>query len=202
MNIKFGPAASEWQSPFGDVATGDWFYGDVAYVYTKGLMLGTGTDPMLFSPQAKLTRGMVVTVLYRSAGSLDVNGIADPFNDIPSGQYYTDAVKWAATNNIVSGYGNGAFGPNDNITREQLAVILYNYAVFEDKGPVGMWAVRLGFTDAGDISDWATEGVMFCSMKGIINGYPDGSFVPQGGATRAEGAAMLHRFMETVDAIK
>ena len=144
-----------------------------------------------------LTRGMLITILYRAAGSPDVSGLADDaFGDVPFGQYYTDAVKWAAANGIVSGYGNGNFGAADNVTREQFAVILCRYAVFENKGPQGAWAVRLNFTDAEDISDWAVSGVMFCYMNGIIMGYPDGSFRPQGETTRAEAAAMLHRFLK------
>jgi len=185
-------------NPFEDVKGTDWFIDDVIYVYDNGLMLGTSTTPMLFSPNATTTRGMIVTVLYRLAGSPDVSGLANPFSDVAAGQWYTDAVKWAADNGIVSGYGGGKYGPEDNITREQLAAILYRYLVQTGKGPQGAWLTQLGFADAGKISDYAIEAVTFLNMKGIINGKPGNLFDPKGQATRAEAAAMLHRFMEAI----
>jgi hypothetical protein len=92
-----------WENPFADIKSSDWFYGDVEYVTTDNLMFGTSTEPMLFSPNMTLTRGMVVTVLYRIAGSPDVSGLTNPFDDVDEGKWYTDAVKWATTNGIVSG---------------------------------------------------------------------------------------------------
>jgi len=140
---------------------------------------------------------MIVTILYRMAGSPSVAGLANPFGDVADGQYYTDAVKWAAANGIVDGYGNGTFGPNDYVTREQLAAILYRYMVSIGEGPQGEWMIRLNFTDAGNISGYAAEAVTYLYLRGVITGYPDGSFRPQGLATRAEVAAMIHRLLET-----
>ncbi|MCL1982571.1 MAG: amidohydrolase family protein [Clostridiales bacterium] len=187
------------KNPFEDVKESAWFYGDVMYAYENGLMNGTSTSPMLFSPEAALTRGMVVTVLWRMAGSsgdLAQAAGGGQFSDVAEGAYYWQAVNWAASNGIVSGYGNGKFGPSDNITREQLAAILFRYAQFEGNGPVGAWAVRLDFADLDQLSEWAYDGTMFCYMKGVITGRPGNIFDPKGQASRAECAAMLHRFVE------
>ena len=175
----------------------------VIFVYDKGLMTGTSTNPMLFSPNATLTRGMVVTVLYRMEGEPKVSSTSrtpnSRFTDVADGLWYSDAVAWAAANGIVSGYGDGKFGPNDNITREQMATIMYNYAKFAGHGPQGAWAIRLDFADVGKISDWASEGAMYCYMKGIITGKPGNLFDPKAGATRAEFATVLMRFIEALE---
>ena len=197
-------------NPFVDVRESYWFYDEVMFVFERGLMLGTESDR--FSPNAPMTRGMIVTILYRLAGepnsesgirNSELTGdnntpnsslLTPNFSDIVADAYYYDAVLWAAENGIVSGYGDGRFGPNDNITREQAAAIIYNYAVFAGAGPQGTWAIHLDFEDVADISDWAISGAMFCYMKGIINGKPGNLFDPKAGATRAEFAAILMRF--------
>jgi len=190
-------APSGWQNPFADVHSGDWFYNDVGYVYTNGLMFGTSTDPALFSPNMNLTRGMLVTILYRAAGSPGAgNGAGGTtFTDVPGGMYYTDAVAWATANGIIFGYGDGRFGPNDNITRQDLAVILYRYAQYAGiKLP--MTKDYAGFTDEADIANYAKAAIEAFFKAGIISGYPDGSVKPNGETTRVEVASMLHRFLE------
>ena len=186
-------------SPFDDVTPGHWFYGDVMYVFDNGLMNGTGSG--LFSPQANLTRGMIVTILYRLEGEPAVSG-ANPFDDVAAGQYYTNAVIWAGANEIVGGYGNGNFGPNNNITRQDLAVILLRYMNYKEIVlPVtAQWII---FTDAEDIANYAMDAIQTFNKLGIINGTgtnADGQTIvnPKGNATRAEAAAMLHRFLELI----
>jgi hypothetical protein len=179
-------------NPFKGVKESDWFYNAVMYVYQHGLMNGTASDT--FSPNTPITRGMIVTVLWRLAGS-PATGSGNPFSDVPGGQYYSGAELWAAANGIVTGYGGGQFGPNDNVTREQLAAMLYRYIVSIGEGPHGAWMTNPGFGDAGDISDWASEAVAFLYMIGVINGKDDNLFDPSSGATRAEFAAMLYRWL-------
>ena len=184
------------ESPFDDVAETAWYFDAVMYAYENGLMTGTSVNPPLFSPGATLTRGMVVTVLYRMEGSPDSDDYSNPFSDVRDNQWYADAVKWAAENEIVEGIGGGLFAPGANITREQMAAILLRYANYAGSGPEGVWAVKLDFADVGKISDWTVEGAMFCYMKGIITGKPGNLFDPKAGATRAEFATVLQRFIE------
>jgi hypothetical protein len=141
---------------------------------------------------------MIVTILYRQAGSPSIGGLANPFSDVPAGQWFTDAVIWAAENNIVEGIGGGLYDPNTNITREQLAAILYRYAQFLDKVPADSLEGGLSFTDAALISDYAKDAALFCSNNGIITGKPGNLFDPKGQATRAEAATMLNRFIESL----
>ena len=180
-------------SLFSDVNAGDWFDAAVQWVYDNGLMNGTSATE--FSPNANLTRGMVVTVLYRVANSPGVDGLANPFGDVASGQWYADAVIWAAANGIVTGVTVTAFEPETDVTREQMATIFYRYAVFTGSEPVNGSAADLGFADAGQIATWAVDGAVFCSANGIITGKPGALFDPQGNATRAEFATMLMRYL-------
>ena len=178
--------------PFADVSGSDWFYNDVRYVYEKGIMDGTGADR--FSPNAPLTRAMIVTILYRMAGSPSVSGSSD-FTDVAAGKWFAKAVAWAAANGIVNGYGSGLFGPNDPVTREQLAAILYRYAVYG-----GMTAVTLeenlgGFADTAQLSAYAIQAMNWAVGQGLING-SDSNLVPKAQATRAQVAAIIHRYLE------
>ena len=184
-------------NPFIDVLGTDWFIDAVIYVYDKGLMNGTSADPMLFSPNATLTRGMVVTVLYRMENTPDVSGMTNPFDDVAAGQWYADAVVWAADKEIVSGYGDGKFGPEDNITREQMAAILLNYELFTHIVPPDI-RVDTDFADWDDISEYARNAVTQLTMQGIVTGKPNNLFDPKGNATRAEFATVLMRFLEAV----
>ena len=178
--------------PFADVSSSDWFYNDVRYVYEKGIMDGTGADR--FSPNAPLTRAMIVTILYRMAGSPSVSGSSD-FTDVAAGKWFAKAVAWAAANGIVNGYGSGLFGPNDPVTREQLAAILYRYAVYG-----GMTAVTLeenlgSFADTAQLSAYAIQAMNWAVGQGLING-SGSNLVPKAQATRAQVAAIIHRYLE------
>ncbi len=178
--------------PFADVSSSDWFYNDVRYVYEKGIMDGTGADR--FSPNAPLTRAMIVTILYRMAGSPSVSGSSD-FTDVAAGKWFAKAVAWAAANGIVNGYGDSLFGPNDPVTREQLAAILYRYAVYG-----GMTAVTLeenlgSFADTAQLSAYAIQAMNWAVGQGLINGSGN-NLVPKAQATRAQVAAIIHRYLE------
>lgn len=178
--------------PFADVSGSDWFYNDVRYVYEKGIMDGTGAD--CFSPNAPLTRAMIVTILYRMAGSPSVSGSSD-FTDVAAGKWFAKAVAWAAANGIVNGYGDSLFGPNDPVTREQLAAILYRYAVYG-----GMTAVTLeenlgSFADTAQLSAYAIQAMNWAVGQGLING-SGSNLVPKAQATRAQVAAIIHRYLE------
>jgi len=177
---------------FTDVHTGDWFNDDIEYVYKKGLMLGTSDDK--FSPNTNLSRAMIVTILYRLEYEPNVDELENPFSDVTANQYYTKAVLWAAENGIVNGY-HGEFSPNDYISRQDLAVILYRYAVFAEK-KLTETRNYPGFSDASSIASYAKVAVEALYKAGVINGKPNNKFDPGGNATRAETAAMLHRFLE------
>jgi len=179
---------------FADVKTTDWFYNDVQYVANAGLF--NGTSAYTFSPQNTMTRGMLVTVLYRLAGQPAVYGTS-PFADVQAGQYYTNAVVWAQNSDIVNGVGNGKFNPDDNVTREQMAVILYRYAQYMGYKTAAANTLT-GYGDFGKISVYALQALKWANAEGLINGYANGTLVPQGTATRAEVAAMLHRFVDNV----
>ncbi len=192
---------TEFDNPFGDVKPGDWFFDDVGFVYTSGLMTGTGTESSMFSPGMPMSRAMLVTVLYRLAGRPSASGLPNAFTDVPEGSWYGSAVAWAAANGITGGVGGNRFAPDDNVTREQAAAILLRYARLVGKGPVGEIKGGPEFADKDQISDWALEGVMWCSMIGVIKGKPGDNgmlFDPQGSAIRAELATMLHRFSDNV----
>ena len=181
--------------PFIDVRGDDWFYDDVAYVYENGLM--NGTSETTFSPYISTTRGMIVTILYRMEGRPAVLE-ACPFTDVKAGAYYERAIVWAAENGIVKGYGNGCFGPDDQITREQMAAILYRYA--KNRGldvSVGENTNILSYDDALDISEYAVPAMQWACGAQIIHG-ADGRLTPGAKATRAQVAAILHRFCENV----
>ena len=182
--------------PFTDVQEGNWFYDDVFFMWENNLM--NGTSDTLFSPNSPLTRGMVVTVLYRMENEPDVADLNMPFPDVAAGQWYTDAVKWAAENEIVLGHSNGQFAPNDNVTREQLATILHRYQKFAEQIPPNVAEAR-EFTDLSSISEYAKESVNALVMQDVIRGRDSGSFDPRGNATRAEFAAMLHRYLLAIE---
>ena len=180
--------------PFTDVAEGDWFHDAVQYVYDNGLMDGVGDGH--FAPNATTTRAQLVTILYRLAGEPAVSGDV-AFTDVESGLWYTDAVTWAAANGIVNGVNETEFAPSGDLTREQLATILYRYA--ESMGyDVSAQADLSGFPDAGDIQSYATQALSWAVAEGLLQGFEDDSLRPGGTATRAQIATILMRFCETV----
>ena len=189
-------AGWEWVNPFTDVSESDWFYEDVQAIYELGLMQGTSAST--FSPHATTTRGMIVTILYRLEGEPGVSD-ANPFTDVAQAMYYEDAITWAAENGIVGGYGGGLFGPEDAITREQMVTILYNYAVYKGYDvSIGEDTNILSYNDAFDVSSYAYPALQWAVGEGIVHG--DGAnLMPKGSATRAQVAAILHRFLSVVE---
>ena len=179
---------------FDDGKESDWFYDDVMFAVENGLFNGTGDNK--FSPNASMNRAMLVTVLYRLEGEPKVIGSSE-FNDVAGGQWYTDAVIWATKNEIVNGYGNGKFGPTDNITREQMATILFRYAQFKKHDTAASNSLT-GYSDFNDISVFSLKALKWANAEGLINGRTTTTLAPQGTATRAEVAAILHRFVENV----
>ena len=183
----------EVKLPFTDVSTSDWFYDDVAFVYKNGLF--SGTDSRSFSPNAPMTRAMLVTVLYRLEGEPTVTGRSS-FTDVRSGAYYEKAVIWAAANGIVTGTDSTSFSPDAKVTREQLAAILYRYAQYR-KLDTDASAKLNSFTDADSVSAYASEALGWAVSEGLING-ASGKLMPKGDATRAQVAAILHRLVKNV----
>ena len=183
------------ETKFNDVSANDWFASAVDYVTDKGMMNGTADNT--FSPKANTTRGMVVTVLYRLENQPSTS--AASFTDVASGAYYANAVAWANANGIVSGYSSGKFGPNDKVTREQLAAILYRYAQYKKYDvSVGEDTNILSYDDAQSISSYAIPAIQWACGAGVVTGKSGSKLDPKGNATRAEVAAMLMRFCENV----
>ena len=185
-------------NPFTDVSEKDWFYGDVMFVYENGLMLGTSKTT--FSPYGTATRGMMATILWRMEGSPAPKGKSS-FTDVEAGKWYADAITWAAENGIFAGYGKDKFGPDDPITREQLAAIFYRYADYKGydltvKGNLDK------FKDADKITDYAKTAMQWAVGSGLVKGKSGNLLDPQGTATRAEIAAMLHRFIEKYELVQ
>lgn len=181
------------KTKFNDVSANDWFASAVDYVTGKGMMNGTADNT--FSPKANTTRGMVVTVLYRLENQPSTS--AASFTDVASGAYYANAVAWANANGIVSGYGSGKFGPNDKVTREQLAAILYRYAQYKKYDVSGANSLD-GYTDVQSVSSYAVPALQWANAAGVVTGKSGSKLDPKGNATRAEVAAMLMRFCENV----
>ena len=182
-----GNAQQPGPGGFTDVSRDDWFANGVDYVSQKGLMSGTGTGT--FAPNTALTRGMLVTILYQMAGAPEVTGTC-PFRDVAAGSYYEKAAIWAAENGLVSGYENGCFGPNDPVTREQLAAILYRYAQYRgldvsQTGSIG------GFADNSSVSGYARTAMAWANGAGLISGMGDNTLAPRGTATRGQAAVIL-----------
>lgn len=175
--------------PFNDVNAGDWFYEYVAYVYNNGIMDGVGTGE--FSPNTATTRGMVVTVLYRLYGEPAVRGGSD-FTDVAPGAYYADAVTWASNAGIVNGTSGTTFSPNDLVTREQFAAMLYRHMQYTG-ADTSARASLSGFADAGKVSPYAADAVAWAVAEDVLNGRSATEIAPQGNCTRAEVAAMITR---------
>ncbi len=179
--------------PFTDVRESDWFYEDVAFAYENGLF--AGTSDTTFSPNASMTRAMLVTVLYRLEGEPSVRGRSG-FSDVTFNSYYEDAVTWAADNGIVNGTSTTTFSPNANVTREQMAAILYRYAQHKKYNTAASSGLN-GFTDHASVSGYAAASLEWAVAEKLVNGSA-GKLMPTGNATRAQVAAILHRFVENV----
>lgn len=177
--------------PFDDISQSAWYYGAVEYVYLNHMMQGTAER--LFLPDAEMSRAMIATVLYRLENTPAPTKDAS-FNDVKTNKWYTDAIRWAAENNVINGYGNNRFGPMDSVTREQLAVILYNYTASK-----GISVEAVGdlstFSDAEATSDWAEEAISWAVGVGLLSGKGNGILDPFGTATRAEVAQMLMNYL-------
>jgi hypothetical protein len=188
--IGYDPAAA-WKNPFSDITKTDWFYADTYYVYTNGLF--TGTSATTFAPSTPMTRAMFVTVLGRLAGVKASDYTTSSFTDVKTGQWYSAYVEWAAKNGIVTGVGEKLFNPDGQITRQEMAVILYRYAQYK-KADMSTSKDLTAFSDASETSSWASDAMTWAVSKGLINGMGDGSLSPLGTATRAQVAAIIHRF--------
>ena len=173
---------------FSDVDTNAWYADAARYVRDNGIM--NGTSSTTFSPNSTMTRAMVAAVLYRAAGSPAASQMAN-FRDVSAGSYYSDAAAWASANGIVTGYGNGLFGSNDPVTREQIAAILWRYQ--GSPAPAGTAA---SFADQSSISSYAVNAVAWARENGIVGGMEGNRFAPKNNATRAQVAVILQNFLQ------
>ncbi len=183
---------------FVDTKNDLWWHDGIHFCLENGLMQGIGNDH--FNPTGATTRGMIVTILWRREESPDVPSDYPVlwYTDVKSSWYF-DAVRWGSHEEVINGYGDGRFGPDDPITREQLATILYRYAAKMGRDSSEFPTNPLPFTDRTEISKWADQAVQWCYLEGIVNGKDGNLFDPQGSATRAETAAMLERFCRVVE---
>lgn len=180
--------------PFKDTANNAWWHDGIHYCVQQGLMNGVASDQ--FAPNGTTTRAMIVTILWRMEGS-PATSYGMSFTDVPAGQWYTEAIRWAQSTGVVTGYDAKTFGPNDNVTREQLAAILYRYTAHKG-GDVSKRSTLAQFTDVNQISSWALENIQWANAVGMVNGRTDTTIVPKGNATRAEAASMIQRFCQNV----
>ncbi len=191
LTVKF----AGFVNPFEDVNTSDWYYPDVEYAVVNGLM--NGASETAFAPNDKLTRAMLVTILYRNEGEPATNGKLS-FADVEMGAYYANAVSWAKQNGIVNGVTENEFAPNDNVTREQIAAVMYRYAKYKGYDvSVGENTNILSYDDYADISEYAIASMQYAVGSGLIKGKSESTLNPKDNATRAETAAILRRFIET-----
>lgn len=181
----------EWKNPFSDINKDDWFYESVQFVYENEYMSGVAQKK--FAPNETLTRAMLVTILHRIDGCSESGTFA--FNDVERKSWYTKAIDWAAWNGIVNGVGNGCFAPNESVTREQIAVIFYNYAKFKEMN-LSVEKDLSAFADSNEISSWADTALKWATASELINGKENNLLDPQGRATRAEAATIIKRYIE------
>ena len=179
--------------PFTDVVEGKWYYNAVSYAYENGLMVGVSDT--VFGIGTATTRAMAAQILYKLAGSPDTVYFGE-FTDVSAGKWYAKATAWAAENGIFAGYTDGSFRPDDPITREQLALVLYKYSVIASKD-ISATDDLSSFTDASQISSWALKAVKWAVGSGIISGKGGGVLDPKGEATRAELAQILYKYLES-----
>ncbi len=188
IEVTYKPIETSWSNPFTDLAEDDWYYEAVRFVQEQGLM--NGYSDGRFGPNDTLSRGQLAQILFNKEGRPGVDQLLD-FSDVSGEAWYAEAVRWVTSQGIAGGYGNGAFGPNDPITREQLAVMLWRYS-----GSPAATDKELHFNDTDEISGYALEAMRWAVENGILNGDGDGRLGPQGQATRAQAAQMLKNFFE------
>lgn len=193
VEAVFAEEGTVSELPFEDVKVEQWFYDAVKYVYDNEMMNGVSATE--FAPDASLTRGTIARVLFNLEGA--ASGAAATFDDVPADAWFADAVNWAAANDIVTGYGDGTFGPDNNITREQMATILYRYAQFKGYD-VSVKGDLSAFTDGADVSEWAKDALSWCVGVKLINGRDNGTVDALGTATRAEIAQIFMNFCENI----
>ena len=188
IEVSYKTVEKSWNNPFSDVSAGDWYYEAVRFVHERDLM--NGYSDGRFGPNVPLSRAQLAQILFNKEGRPRVDYLLD-FSDVADEAWYTEAIRWAASQGIVGGYGDGTFGPNDPITREQLAVMLWRYS-----GSPAATNKELHFNDEAEISGYALEALRWAVENGILNGYGDGRLGPKGQATRAHVAQMLKNFIE------
>ncbi len=194
IKVVFEEGQTPLWDEFDDVNIDDWFYDDVKYIAQNGILAGTAER--IFSPNASMTRAMLVTALYRMEGSPDIT-YNSGFEDVKDGMWYSKAIAWAAENGIVAGMGNSRFGIDNNVTREQIAVILKRYADFKTYNTEKTVDIS-AYNDSALVSDYAYEAIMWANAEGIVTGRGTFTLAPKATATRAEVAAMLHRFIDGI----
>ncbi len=192
ITSDLGTVTLEVSLPFVDVDADDWFYDSVQFAYQNDLM--AGTSDTTFEPHLGTTRGMIVTILHRLDGMPEAS-VANKFDDVADGEYYSDAVAWGNEHGIILGYNSENFGPNDTITREQLAAILYRYADFKAMDvTTGENTNILSYDDSLDISAYAASALQWAIAEGLITGRSESILAPTAGATRAEVSTVLMHF--------
>ena len=184
--LNFGQAEAAGENPYSDVPDGAWYSDDTLWCYENNIMSGVGDGR--FDPDAPMNRAMLVTVLYRAEGTPAVTD-APTFPDVSAGQWYFDAVAWAAKNGVVDGYADGNFGPTDRLTREQAVTILWRYAEKPDAG------TSTGFADESEIAGYALSAVAWAKENDVVGGVGNNQFAPKDGITRAQAAAILARLL-------
>ncbi|MCL2153277.1 MAG: S-layer homology domain-containing protein [Oscillospiraceae bacterium] len=185
---------SEWISPFTDTSSSDWFYRAMRFAYSHELMNGTATGQ--FSPNLNLSRAMLVTILYRLE-NIQFTTRDAPFSDVLDGSWYSDAVSWAVENGVVDGYEDGTFRPDDSITREQFASVIYRYALYNGIN-VQVSEYGISYNDVGVVSSWAQDAMKWANASGLITGRVITNLAPLATATRAEAATIMQRFIEVL----
>jgi len=198
IHVEFEPIPEEVLPPitevFADVPEGAWYSDSVAYVYERGMMTGTGERT--FSPELTASRGMLVTTLYRLAGEPESPSVA--LTDVAAGQWYSDSITWAVNSGIAGGYGDGSFGPDDPVTREQLVTILYRYAGWRGDD-VAKRADLSAYSDVDTISPYGVDALSWAVAEGLVRGTGESQLSPKCTATRAEIATILMRFCQTME---
>ena len=200
LSLTIVPVSAVSVSNFSDVSSDSWYYDSVSYVAEKDYM--NGTSATTFEPNGNMTRAMFATVISRVAGAEVDNSAVSEFTDVESGKWYTGAIEWGVENDLLNGYGNGLFGTNNSITRQDICTLtqrFLNWYCEQNNCTLAVDPKVESFTDAASIADYAKEAVEFCRDAGLLTGYEDGSFRPLGTATRAEIAAVIERIEMAIE---